>query len=75
MNKTSMYMAYDRQMWDAWDSQQNCSTQRCESTLCGDYARYSDWFYRLYFRADSPAQVHPPFPTRAPHNRGRVVGG
>jgi hypothetical protein len=48
--KSGMYMAYDREMFDLWDSKQNCSPAPCHSTMCSDYARYSDWLFRLYAR-------------------------
>jgi hypothetical protein len=48
--KSGMYMAYDREMWDQWDSRQTCKNGPCPSTLCGDYERYSDWLFRLYAR-------------------------
>jgi hypothetical protein len=48
--KSGMYMAYDREMWDQWDSKQTCKDGPCHSTMCSDYARYSDWLFRLYSR-------------------------
>jgi hypothetical protein len=48
--KSGMYMAYDRTMWDQWDSQHTCNGQPCHSTMCSDYARYTDWLFRLYAR-------------------------
>jgi hypothetical protein len=48
--KSGMYMAYDREMWDQWDSKQTCNSGPCHSTMCSDYARYSDWLFRLYAR-------------------------
>jgi hypothetical protein len=49
--KSAMLMAYDREMWDQWDSKQNCTPSKpCHSTLCSAYVRYSDWLFRMYTR-------------------------